>query len=82
MNLHAPLFAEKNCAKTVVSQGATIVHRNPEIFPDPTVFDPERWLQEDSHDLDKYLVAFSKGPRTCLGIKLVYRFVVAFVLLN
>jgi hypothetical protein len=54
------------------------VHRNPEIFPEPTVFDPERWLQEDSHDLDKYLVSFSKGPRSCLGIKSVYKFVVAF----
>lgn len=54
------------------------MHRNPEIFPEPAVFDPERWLQENSHDLDKYLVAFSKGPRSCLGIKSVYKFVVAF----
>lgn len=59
-------------AGTVVSQGATMVHRNPEIFPEPAVFDPERWLQEDSPDLDKYLVAFSKGPRSCLGINLAW----------
>lgn len=59
-------------AGTVVSQGATIVHRNPEIFPEPTVFDPERWLQEGSQDLDKYLVSFSKGPRSCLGINLAW----------
>lgn len=51
--------------------GATIVHRNPDIFPEPFVFSPERWLQEDSHELEKYLVAFSKGPRSCLGIKCV-----------
>jgi len=59
--------------QTVVSMGATILHRNPDIFPDPTAFDPSRWLQEDSSELEKYLVSFSKGPRSCLGIKYVFR---------
>jgi cytochrome P450 len=49
--------------------GATILHRNPDIFPDPYVFKPERWLQKDAAELEKYLVSFSKGPRSCLGIK-------------
>ncbi|KAF9530327.1 cytochrome P450 [Crepidotus variabilis] len=57
---------------TVVSMGATILHRNPSIFPDPYRFDPERWLQPNSFDLEKYLVAFSKGPRGCLGINLAW----------
>ncbi|TFK39689.1 cytochrome P450 [Crucibulum laeve] len=57
---------------TVVSMGATIVHHNPRIFPDPSRFYPERWLQEDSQELDKYLVSFSKGPRSCLGINLAW----------
>lgn len=52
--------------------GAPIVHRNPEIFPDPLRFEPERWLKDDSAELEKYLVAFSKGPRGCLGIKCDY----------
>ena len=51
--------------------GATILHKNPKIFPNPTSFDPSRWLQENSSDLEKYLVSFSKGPRSCLGIKYV-----------
>jgi len=55
--------------QTVVSMGASILHRNPDIFPDPLTFNPERWLQSDSADLEKYLVSFSKGPRSCLGIK-------------
>ncbi|RDB18449.1 hypothetical protein Hypma_000256 [Hypsizygus marmoreus] len=59
-------------AGTVVSMGATIVHRNPEIFPEPYKFSPERWLQKDSQDLEKYLVAFSKGPRSCLGVNLAW----------
>jgi len=57
---------------TVVSMGATILHKNPNIFPDPLTFDPERWLKGDSADLDKYLVSFSKGPRSCLGINLAW----------
>ena len=54
--------------------GHTIMHRNPAIFPDPLRFSPERWLQPDSAMLDRYLVAFSKGPRLCLGIKCVVYF--------
>jgi cytochrome P450 len=44
------------------------VHYNADIFPEPESFVPERWLDE-STDLDKWLVAFSRGPRMCLGIK-------------
>lgn len=55
--------------QTVVSMGATFLHNNPHIFPDPSTFKPERWLREDSTMLEKYLVSFSKGPRSCLGIK-------------
>lgn len=51
--------------------GATFVHRNPTIFPRPREFIPERWLGEGKGYLDQYLVSFSKGPRTCLGIKYV-----------
>jgi hypothetical protein len=43
------------------------IHRNPEIFSDPDEFRPERWLGEESHALDKWLLSFSRGPRSCLG---------------
>ncbi|PPQ71154.1 hypothetical protein CVT24_009835 [Panaeolus cyanescens] len=59
-------------AGTIVSMGATVVHRNPDIFPEPEVFNPERWLKADANELDKYLVSFSKGPRSCLGINLAW----------
>lgn len=41
------------------------------IFPDPEEYIPERWLeaQEINNRLDRYLVCFSKGSRSCLGIK-------------
>ncbi len=47
---------------------------NPRIFPNPTVFDPERWIDaaKDGHRLDKYRVAFGKGSRQCLGMKYVF----------
>lgn len=49
---------------------ALLVHENEDIFPDPKVFRPERWLNSTS--LQRYLVPFSKGPRSCLGINLAW----------
>ncbi|TFK73743.1 cytochrome P450 [Pluteus cervinus] len=66
------ILGEKIPAGTVVAMGHTMVHRNPEIFHDPDQFMPERWLQDDAQSLDRYLVAFSKGPRSCLGINLAW----------
>ncbi|KAK0207286.1 cytochrome P450, partial [Armillaria fumosa] len=58
-------------AGTTVGIGSTFVLMNEDIFPDPHYFDPERWLQHGV-SLDKYLIPFSKGPRTCLGINLAW----------
>ncbi|GME65035.1 Cytochrome P450 [Neofusicoccum parvum] len=55
---------------TVVSCSSIFVHFNPDIFPDPHAFRPERWLENP--DLDNWLVAFSRGPRMCLGINLAW----------
>ena len=52
--------------------GNTFVHLDPQIFPNPESFDPKRWLKEDSSTLDHYIVAFSKGQRSCTGIKCVF----------
>ena len=46
-----------------------LMHENPELFPNARTFDPDRWLQADSARLRKYIVAFAKGSRQCLGIK-------------
>ena len=43
---------------------------DPVIFPEPTRFDPNRWLQgEASKQLEKHLVSFSRGARGCVGIQ-------------
>jgi len=57
---------------TPVSMTIPIVHHNPQIFPDPYSFHPERWIVDKSGGLDKYLVTFCKGPRMCLGINLAW----------
>ncbi|KAH9062299.1 putative cytochrome P450 [Lactarius vividus] len=57
---------------TVVSQSPLFLHFSEKIFPQPHQFLPERWLQPGSNALDNCLVAFSKGPRSCLGINLGY----------
>jgi cytochrome P450 len=57
-------------AGAVVSCGSTFVHYNPDIFPSPHEFQPGRWLHSTS--LDQWLVAFSRGPRSCLGINLAW----------
>jgi cytochrome P450 len=59
-------------AGTPIGMSSTANHTNPELFPDPQRFDPERWLNGSTRDRskEKYLVNFSKGTRACLGINL------------
>ncbi|KAJ5160940.1 uncharacterized protein N7482_007944 [Penicillium canariense] len=59
---------------TPVSLCTVLVHLDPSIFPDPHLFDPERWVRasKEGVNLDKFIVAFTKGTRQCLGINLAY----------
>ena len=47
------------------------IHYNESIFENARTFDPERWLQapEEVARLSRFMVAFSRGSRSCLGIK-------------
>lgn len=56
-------------SKTTISMSIRDIHFNSSIFPDPHRFDPTRWLS-GSPSLEKYLVAFGKGVRACLGVEL------------
>ncbi|KAK4182315.1 cytochrome P450 [Podospora australis] len=52
-------------------------HRDPDVFPDPRVFKPERWLEAESvpGQMDRLRSAsfpFSYGPRACIGKNLAY----------
>jgi cytochrome P450 len=58
-------------AGTPVGMTSIFMHDNPQYFPNPEVFDPDRWLESDSQRrLGKYLVNFGKGTRSCLGVNL------------
>lgn len=41
------------------------VHHNDMAFERAREFIPERWLGEGSSELQKLLVPFSRGPRSC-----------------
>ena len=59
--------------RTPVSMTIIDVHDDPEIFPSPDQFKPERWIgtpkTKDGSSLERYFVGFGKGTRSCLGIK-------------
>lgn len=57
-------------AGTVVGISHVFIHLSGENFQDPEEFRPERWM--DGSSADRNLVAFSKGPRSCIGINLAW----------
>lgn len=58
---------------TPVSMSTVDVHHDERIFPNSHQFRPERWIGNpktaDGSPLNRYLVAFGKDARSCLGIK-------------
>ncbi|KAK7697934.1 hypothetical protein SLS64_013021 [Diaporthe eres] len=59
---------------TPVSQTFRDVLLDPEIFPEPRTFDPDRYARAAAggNRLDRYLVSFSRGGRSCAGLNLAY----------
>jgi cytochrome P450 len=57
---------------TVVGMSTYFMHMNPDIFTDPHVFNPDRWLAEDTTEIMNDLVPFGKGLRICLGMNMAW----------
>jgi cytochrome P450 len=65
--------------KVTVEKGTPVIvpvysiHRDPDVYPNPEVFDPERFSEENGgvkHYKDKSaFLGFGDGPRICLGMK-------------
>ncbi|KAJ8728458.1 hypothetical protein PYW08_016843 [Mythimna loreyi] len=44
------------------------IHRDPQFFPNPTKFDPERFSEENKHNIPTFAyMPFGIGPRNCIG---------------
>lgn len=57
----------------VVGMSSWCMHRNEDVFPNATKFDPGRWLDpEAARFLDRHIVPFSRGTRQCVGMPLAY----------
>ncbi|KAK8017423.1 hypothetical protein PG993_013749 [Apiospora rasikravindrae] len=63
-------------ANTTVGSSPFSLHRNPDVFKDPLVWDPERWLSTEKEDperlaeMNRWFWAFSSGGRMCIGLHL------------
>jgi benzoate 4-monooxygenase len=61
-----------------ISAGVTVsvptytLLRNHDAFPDPDVYNPDRWLDGDKEKMLKAHLPFSIGPRACIGRNIAY----------
>lgn len=54
---------------TVVGMSPWIMHRNPDVFKDPLIFDPDRWVGPEARELNRWFWGFSSGGRMCIGMQ-------------
>ncbi|KAF2473016.1 cytochrome P450 [Lindgomyces ingoldianus] len=59
-------------AGTALNFSIHLLNRHPDIWSNPTHFNPDRWLQPDSTKLDKHMATFYNGTRQCLGKHLAW----------
>nr|CAD7195288.1 unnamed protein product [Timema douglasi] len=60
----------------ILEKGTTVfiptfgIHYDPEYYPNPEKFDPERFSAKNKNDIPKYAyLPFGEGPRNCIGMR-------------
>ncbi|KAJ6024766.1 cytochrome P450 [Penicillium herquei] len=54
---------------TIISISSRCILDNEGLFPEPEKFIPDRWMGENARKMEKWMIAFGKGSRSCLGTK-------------
>ena len=57
-------------AHTAMSMSLRDIHLDGSVFENPGQFQPERWLNGNKRELERFLVPFGKGTRVCVGMHL------------
>ncbi|KAK6539376.1 hypothetical protein TWF694_009602 [Orbilia ellipsospora] len=68
----ATILGHKLPPGTTTMNSHYIYHMNPKVFPDPEKWDPERWLVDDTKEMENYFMPFSRGARICIGLNLAW----------
>lgn len=51
-----------------VGVSPAVVQYDQKIFgPDASCFNPDRWIERDATSMDRAMIQFGAGPRTCIG---------------
>lgn len=60
------VYIEKGLSVLIPAYG---LHRDPEYFPQPELFNPERFSEENKSKIWDYTyIPFGDGPRACIGV--------------
>lgn len=68
------ILGESIPGNVTVSVPTYTAHRDPDIFPDPEAFRPERWLVDDEKvkQMRAVFIPFSTGGRACIGRNITF----------